>query len=159
MRRRRNADARLREIYSTEWTWREQQFPDNEDTDKPIQERLPRVDPAAQAMRLRYWQEVLRKVEAIPRDQLSAAEQLNYDIYRPQIQVLIANQRFRDFEMPANSDTTFWTDIGYTARRPFRSVEDYRKWLAAAARPAALLRRADGRNARRASNAASRRPP
>ncbi len=124
-----SADARLREIYSTEWTWREQQFPDNEDTEKPIQERLPRVDPAAQAMRLRYWQEVLGKVEAIPRDQLSAAEQLNYDIYRPQIQVLIANQRFRDFEMPANSDTTFWTDIGYTARRSFRSVEDYRKWL------------------------------
>ncbi|MGH8322501.1 MAG: DUF885 domain-containing protein, partial [Steroidobacteraceae bacterium] len=54
----------------------------------------------------------------------------NYAIYYPQIQVLIANQRFRDFEMPANSDTTFWTDIGYTARRSFRTVQDYRNWLA-----------------------------
>jgi uncharacterized protein (DUF885 family) len=44
--------------------------------------------------------------------------------------VLIANQRFRDYEMPANSDTTFWTDLGYTARRPFRTLQDYRNWLA-----------------------------
>src|SRR6185437_5277185 len=50
-------------------------------------------------------------------------------IYRPQIQVLIANQRFRDYEMPANSDTTFWTDLGYTARRPFRTLQDYKNWL------------------------------
>ena len=71
-------------------------------------------------MRLHYWEDVLRRVEAIPRDKLSAAEQVNYDVYRPQIEGLIANQRFRDYEMPANSDTTFWTDLGYTARRPFR---------------------------------------
>jgi len=32
--------------------------------------------------------------------------------------------------MPANSDTTFWTDLGYTARRPFRTLQDYRNWLA-----------------------------
>jgi uncharacterized protein (DUF885 family) len=44
--------------------------------------------------------------------------------------VLIANQRFRDYEMPVNSDTTFWTDIGYTARRTFRTREDYTNWIA-----------------------------
>ena len=43
--------------------------------------------------------------------------------------MLVANQRFRDFEAPANADTTFWTDIGYTARRPFRTLEDYRHWI------------------------------
>ncbi len=32
--------------------------------------------------------------------------------------------------MPANSDTTFWTNIGYTARRPFRSLVDYEHWIA-----------------------------
>ncbi len=67
---------------------------------------------------------------AIARERLSTAEQLNYDIYRQQLAVLIANQRFRDFEMPANSDTTFWTDIGYTARRPFRTLTDYQHWIA-----------------------------
>ena len=81
-------------------------------------------------MRLKYWQDVLRRVDAIARASLSAPEQVNYDVYRAQIEVLIANQRFRDFEMPANSDTTFWTDLGYTARRPFRTLTDYEHWLA-----------------------------
>jgi uncharacterized protein (DUF885 family) len=124
-----NADARLQRIYNEEWTWREQQFPDNEDTQKPIQDHLPKVDPASQAMRLHTWQDVLQKLDAIPRSELSATEQLNYDIYRPQIAALITEQQFHEYEMPANSDTTFWTDIGYTARRQYRSTQDYRNWI------------------------------
>jgi uncharacterized protein (DUF885 family) len=124
------ADEQLRAIYSSEWKWRTDQQPDGEDGTRPIADHLPRVDPASQEMRLKYWQDVLRRVEAIPRARLSAAEQINFDIYRAQIAVLIANQRFRDFEMPANSDTTFWTDLGYTARRPFRTLTDYEHWIA-----------------------------
>jgi uncharacterized protein (DUF885 family) len=123
-------DEQLRAIYSSEWTWRMQQLPDNEDGNRPLADHLPKVDPATQEMRLKYWQDVLRRVEAVPRTSLSAPEQVNYDVYRAQLAVLIANQRFRDFEMPANSDTAFWTDLGYTARRPFRTVVDYEHWLA-----------------------------
>ena len=123
------ADARFKAVYEAEWTWRDQQFPDNEDAQKPIQDHLPTVDPASQDMRLRTWQVVQRKLDAIPRAELSPGEQLNYDIYRPQIAVLIAGQEFRDYEMPANSDTTFWTDLGYTARRDFRGVRDYQNWI------------------------------
>jgi uncharacterized protein (DUF885 family) len=125
-----DTDARLAAIYTTEWSWREQQLPDEEDSQKPIQDHLPKVDPAAQQMRLRYWEDVLRKLDALDRAQLSAKEHLNYDVYRPQIEMLIANQRFRDYEMPVNSDTTFWTNLGYTARRTFRRREDYTNWLA-----------------------------
>jgi len=128
--RHQEADARLQAIYSTEWKWREDQFADDEDSQKPISDHLPKVDPATQEARLHYWEDVLRKLDAIPRADLSPREQLNYAVYYPQIQVLIANQKFRDFEMPANSDTTFWTDLGYTARRTFRTVQDYRNWIA-----------------------------
>src|SRR5216684_367979 len=124
-----SADARLKAIYTTEWKWREQQLPDTEDTQRPIQDHLPKVDPASQAQRLAYWQDVLKKLDAIPRAQLSPAEQVNYDIYRPEIEGLISNWKFRDFEMPANADTTFWTDLGYTARRPYRNLKDYRNWI------------------------------
>jgi uncharacterized protein (DUF885 family) len=124
-----SADARFMAIYTSEWQWREDQFPDDEDAQKPIQDHLPKVDPASQAMRLATWQDVLRKLDAIPRAELSPAGQLNYDIYRPQIATLIAAQQFRCYEMPANSDTTFWTDLGYTARRDFRTTQDYRNWL------------------------------
>jgi uncharacterized protein (DUF885 family) len=124
-----SADSRLRAIYTAEWKWREEQFPDDEDSQKPIQNHLPKVDPQTQAMRLAHWQDTLQQLDAIPRAELSSAEQVNYDVYRPQIETLISNQRFRDYEMPANSDTTFWTDIGYTARRPYRTLQDYRNWI------------------------------
>jgi uncharacterized protein (DUF885 family) len=124
-----SADTRLQSIYTREWQWRMGQLPDDEDSTRPIADHLPRVDPATQQMRLGYWQDVLRQLDAIPRANLSAKEQVNLGIYRAQIVVLIANQRFRDFEMPANSDSTFWTDIGYTARRSFRNPQDYRHWI------------------------------
>ncbi|MBV9620055.1 MAG: DUF885 family protein [Gammaproteobacteria bacterium] len=126
---RHGADAQLQAIYNSEWKWRSDQQPGDEDANRPIADRLPRVDSATQEMRLRYWEDVDRRLARIPRAKLSPREQLNYDIYRAQIEVLIANQRFRDFEMPANSDTSFWTDLGYTARRPFRRLEDYQHWL------------------------------
>ena len=124
-----DADARLKAIYTTEWKWRDDQLPDNEDSQKPIRDHLPKVDPASQAMRLRTWQDVLQKLGSIRREELSAAEQLNYDVYRPQIETLITQLRFRDYEMPANADTTFWTDVASTARRTYRTAPDYRNWI------------------------------
>lgn len=123
-------DEALKAIYSVEWTWRNAQFPDDEDSQRPVADHLPQVDAHAQAQRLRYWLDVRRRLDTVVRAALSSQERLNYDIYSPQIDVLIASQRARDFEMPANSDTTFWTDLGYTARRPFRTLEDYQHWLA-----------------------------
>jgi uncharacterized protein (DUF885 family) len=125
-----SADARLRAIYTEEWKWRLEQFPNLEDPAKPIPDRLPKEDPATQEMRLRYWEDVLGKLRDIPRAQLSPEEQINYDVYRPEIENFIAAQKFRDYEMPANSDSAFWTDLGYTARRPFKTMTDYKKWIA-----------------------------
>jgi len=123
-------DQRLRALYEREWAWREDQFADNENDTKPIVDHLPKVDPAAQAARLAYWEDVMAEINTIPRDKLSPAEQENYDVYKPQIAALISNQKFRGFEMPVNSDTTFWTDLGYTARKPFRQLADYKNWIA-----------------------------
>lgn len=126
----RSADARLRALYTSEWAWRETTFADDEGGTKPIVDHLPKVDPATQAMRLAYWQNVMKELDAIPYAQLSPKEQVNYDVYKPQIENLIADQQFREYEMPANSDSSFWTDLGYTARRPFKSLQDYKNWIA-----------------------------
>jgi uncharacterized protein (DUF885 family) len=128
--RKEDANARFQALYTAEWKWRDEQFPDGEDSRRPIANHLPKVDPPAQDARLKYWENVLTQLDAVPRAELSPEQQVNYDVYRPQIQVLISSQRFRDYEMPANSDTTFWTDLGYTARRPFRTLQDYKNWLA-----------------------------
>lgn len=125
-----SADARLKALYTREWKWREEQFADDEDGKRPVMDHLPRVDAASQIKRLDYWNEVMRQLDAIPRDRLSPAEQVNFDVYKPEIEALITSQKFRDYEMPVNSDTTFWTDLGYTARRPFKTLTDYRNFIA-----------------------------
>src|SRR5262245_61037709 len=83
-----------------------------------------------QALRLRYWQDVLHKLDDVPRAQLSPEEQINYDVYRPEIENFVADQKFRDYEMPANSDSAFWSDLAQTARRPFKTLTDYKNWIA-----------------------------
>ena len=125
-----SADSRFVAIYTAEWQWRQEQFPDDEDTGQPIQDHLPKVDPDTQQARLQRWTSTLAQLDSIRVKELSPAERVNYEVYRPQIETLIASQRFRDYEMPANSDSSFWTDLGYTARRPFRSLLDYRRWIA-----------------------------
>ncbi|HEY5047885.1 MAG TPA: DUF885 family protein [Rhizomicrobium sp.] len=125
-----NADARLKALYTREWHWREQQYADDEDGNKPVVDHLPKVDAATQAAQLKYWTEVMGELNAIPRSQLSPAEQVDYDVYKPQIAALIAGQHFRDYEMPVNSDSSFWTGMGYTARRPFKSLTDYTHFIA-----------------------------
>src|SRR5437588_10044359 len=125
-----SADERLRAIYKEEWKWRLEQFPGLEGVEKPVPDRLPRVDPATQEKRLRYWQDVLHKLDDVPRAQLSPEEHINYDVYRPEIEDFVADQKFRDYEMPANSDSAFWSDLGQTARRPFKTLTDYKNWIA-----------------------------
>jgi uncharacterized protein (DUF885 family) len=125
---REDANARFQALYTAEWKWRQHEFVHDGDSEA-VANRLPEADAATQDARLKFWEEVLRKLDAIPRAELSPEQQVNYDVYRPQIQVLIANQRFRDYQMPVNSNTAFWTDLGYTARRRFRTLQDYKNWL------------------------------
>ena len=125
-----SADAQFKALYTKEWKWRDDQFPGGEDNTKEIADHLPKADAATQEMRLRYWEDTLKALDAIPRAKLSPANQVNYDVYRPQLEVLIANQKFREYEAPANSDTTFWTDLGYVARQDFKKQKDYQNWIA-----------------------------
>jgi uncharacterized protein (DUF885 family) len=125
-----SADARFKALYTKEWSWREQQFAgeDDEDNEKPS-DHLPKVDVATQDAQLRYWQGVMAELDAIPRSSLSPVNQVNYDVYKPQLAVLIADQQFKEYEKPLNSDTTFWTNLGYTARKDYHNEADYRAYL------------------------------
>lgn len=123
---------RFKALYEREWDWRQTQFAgaDDEDSEGKTADHLPKVDPATQAERTRYWQDVLRQLDAIPVSALPEQEQVNYQVYRYQIEVLLDQQRFHAWEMPFNSDSAFWTNLGFTARKPLRDAESYRSYLA-----------------------------
>jgi uncharacterized protein (DUF885 family) len=126
----RAADARFKALYESEWAWRQNQFPNDRRGDEPIADHLSRVDAASQTARLAYWRDVRRRLDAIPEAELSAEQRVNYQVYRDQIDTLINQQRFREYEKPFNSDSSFWADMGFTASRTFHGARDYRAYIA-----------------------------
>lgn len=125
------ADAAFTAIYQQEWNWRQQQFGrDGDGTDFSARARFPDVDAAAQRARLAVWQDTLKKLDGIDPERLSPAERINYRIYRPQIENLAAEVRLRNYEMPFNSDSSFWSNLGFMTQRPFRTLDDYRAYIA-----------------------------
>ncbi len=124
------ADKDLRALYTSEWAWRVAEFADDEDNTRPVPARLPHVDAKTQAAHLARWQEALAELAQIPTGQLSPKEAINAQVYRFQLENLIAEQKFRGYEMPANSDSNFWGEFDYRSSRPFRSLDDYKNWIA-----------------------------
>ena len=125
------ADAALRRIYDTEWPWRVQQrLEDEEDDTHGIRPDLPRVDAATQQARQRYWENVLKQLDGVDARKLSPEAQVNYAVYRAQVQALVAAQRFREYEKPLNADSAFWSNLTYEARKPFRTKDDYTHYVA-----------------------------
>lgn len=128
-----SADDAFKALYGKEWSWRQQQFGgyDNEDSQSdPAAAHLPEVGAKAQAQRLAYWDDVLKQLAAIKPGELSADNQVNYAIYKPQIENLAASIRFRDYEMPFNSDSQFWADLGFMTRRPLRDERSALAYIA-----------------------------
>lgn len=128
------AEEQFKAIYTKEWAFRQshnaEQNGDGTSGRRGVNPHLAEVSVKTQEARLAYWTDVLKQIEAINRASLSPAEQINYDVYRNQIQVLINNQRFREFEKPLNADTAFWSSITGVARRPFRTMADYNNFIA-----------------------------
>jgi uncharacterized protein (DUF885 family) len=124
------ADARFQSIYKTEWQWRiAQRLADDDELPKGVRPGLPHVDAATQETRRRYWEGVLKQLDAIDPAALSKAERINYAVYRAQIKALYEAQRFREYEQPVNADSSFWTDMTYAARRSFKTREDYLAYI------------------------------
>jgi uncharacterized protein (DUF885 family) len=124
------ADARFQAIYKAEWAWRKTEFPGERGDAAAIPDRLGRVDVASQARRLAHWQEVLHQLDGVAEKDLSPDEAVNYEVYKDQIATRIAQQHFREYEKPFNSDSQFWSNLGFTASRTFHTTQDYRNWIA-----------------------------
>jgi uncharacterized protein (DUF885 family) len=96
----------------------------------PDNGRLDDVGAASQQQRLDYWRQVMRQLDRIPVSALSPHERINYAVYHEQIANLLADQRFDNWQMPFNSDSAFWSDIGYELGGDrLRTADDYRKYL------------------------------
>ena len=124
-------DARFRALYEREWKWRQRALgTTGEEDGQPSKMRLPDVSPAAQAARLRVWEGVLRELDGIDPGKLDARNRIHYRVYRPQVEDLAASVRFRDYQMPFNADSSFWSWLGSLGRQQLQTPEEYRDYIA-----------------------------
>ncbi len=125
------ADQQFKAIYSKEWAWRQAETGhSDEDSDSSGDNpHLPDVSAAAQQARLKVWDGVLKQLDALDVAQLSPANQVNLAIYRPQVENLAAEVRFKAYEMPFNSDSSFWSDLGFMAQRQMHTPAEFRAYL------------------------------
>lgn len=126
------ADDAFKSIYEKEWAWRNGQAGILTSGEaQPGGGRLDTVDAASQDKRLVYWNDVLAQLDRIDPKALSDGERINFAIYREQIRNLAAAQTFKQWQMPFNSDSAFWSDVGYVLQGDnLRTVQDYRNYIA-----------------------------
>ena len=111
-------DAKFRAIYQREWKWRQAQNGSSGEEDSQADSmRLPDVSPEANAARLKVWEDVLRELDGIDPQKLNAENRIHYLVYRPQVEDLAAAARFRDYEMPFNADSSFWSWLGFMGQQ------------------------------------------
>ncbi len=124
-------DARFKDVYSTEYAWRLHSFaePEGQGQDRIMSPHLADVSPAAQDQRTAMWTRVEADLAGIPREKLSAENQIDFAVYKGQIDALLAEQRFKEWQKPANSDSSFWGDLAGFDEKPLRSEQEYRNYL------------------------------
>jgi len=123
-------DSRLRAIYNAEDAWRKAQR-GAQDPDNPhrIPAQLPFVNAAKQQADLEHWHAVILKIDALHPALLSPDERVNYQVFRAQLVDLIHQQKFREYERPVNSDSTFWSDEEEIGRETPHILQDYENYI------------------------------
>jgi uncharacterized protein (DUF885 family) len=125
-----SADARLKALYDAYWVWEEKEFGRIENARGEVESAgyLPHVDAATQARREAFVKQLLAQLNAIPVQRLSSDEQVNAAVLRTTLENDLIEYRFRTWEMPFNSDSSFWTYLD--AEQPFDDAAGYRRYIA-----------------------------
>lgn len=91
-------------------------------------DRLPVVTTEAQFARADQAKALRARLAAIDRNQLSAAAGIDAAVFETLLNEQIGDARFREWEMPFDSDSDFWSYLA--ARRPLDNADDYRRYIA-----------------------------
>jgi uncharacterized protein (DUF885 family) len=97
--------------------------------DKRYNDRWPDVSLAAIARRHEHQQEVLAKLATIDSQQLSAADRLNYQLFRKEIASDIEQYPFRWFLVPLDQRNGIQTENELADSLSFSTVKDYEDWI------------------------------
>ncbi|HEX9800144.1 MAG TPA: DUF885 domain-containing protein [Thermoanaerobaculia bacterium] len=127
-----DAAARFADLVDREWQWRLREFPTFA-TAVGVNDYNDRLDDASLAAAARRDGETaafLAELEAIDRAALAAADRLDYDIFRRQLEERRDSFRFGDHLLTLNADSGFHTGFSLLHMgTPFSTPQDYENYL------------------------------
>jgi len=93
-------------------------------------DRLPSITPADLERRNAQRIAILAELSTIDRSKLPAAEIVNYDIFKRQIDNAIESYDLGDYQMPINADSGFHTGFSRLPKDvPLATVKDYENYI------------------------------
>lgn len=104
------AAARFQALHERDAAFRKADSQSSDDEGMPAR-RLQDVSDAARERRLTHWRGVREELAGIDADELSAEDRINYVIFRDQIDNRIADTELGGWQMPLNSDSSFFAAI------------------------------------------------
>jgi len=119
-----NATTRLRTFFAADWKYWVGQYPENATAFGYAGDnnRWTDYSPEAIASRNQHLHQSLAELEAIPHNALPVSEQLNYDLYREQLQLTIEGLKYHGDAFPLQ--TEFPTNL-YTPLNQMGGVQQY----------------------------------
>jgi uncharacterized protein (DUF885 family) len=122
----------LHALFDSEWERGLVESPENAsyNGDNRFNDRWSDISLGAIARREGEDRDALAKLRAIDRSALSADDQLDYDTFAWQLEKSVERQRFHEYLQPVSHQGGVQTADGIAEILPFRTVKDYRDWLA-----------------------------
>ncbi len=122
----------LNELFAAEWEYQLQQNPTLASSlgDRRWNDRWEDVSLDAISKRHEHGMEVLARLKTIDRAQLSAPDQLNYDLFKKRYETGIEEYTYRWYLVPLNQREGIQTSDQLADLLRFDTVKDYEDWLA-----------------------------
>lgn len=121
----------LHALFDSEWERGLVESPENAsyNGDARFNDRWADISAKAIARREAEDRDALKKLHAIDRAELSAADQLNYDTFEWQLEKAVERQRFHESLQPVGHQGGVQTADGIAEILPFANAKDYRDWI------------------------------
>ncbi|HEV3408737.1 MAG TPA: DUF885 family protein, partial [Chthoniobacterales bacterium] len=122
----------LHAFFEAEWDYQMEQNPVRASTlgDRRWNDRWEDDSLEAQRKREEHAKDALARFGKIDRAKLSPADQLNYDLFKKNLEQDIAGFRFRMYLLPINQRSGIQTRDELNEQLRFETVKDYDDWLA-----------------------------
>jgi uncharacterized protein (DUF885 family) len=122
----------LHKLFDDEWEWTMRENPTFASTlgDRRYNDRWEDASLESVERQHRHRLETLKRLEAIPRAQLSPADQLNYDLFKRDLANDIEGHKFKLYLLPVNQRGGIQTVDELAELLRFQTVKDYEDWIA-----------------------------